>query len=115
MLENNDLLDDNEQRSLGDYSIDICNIVTYIINSLNDYGLEDFVVESKAHYQNQQPTHVVVSRVGMGHGAMELLTLTRNNIDQRIESIAIMLNRNMIDREKVIEYANKNGLDKFQY
>lgn len=115
MLELNKLLDDNERRSLGDYSIDIANIVTYIIMYLGDSGLVEAHVSSKALYMNQQPTHIVISIAGLGHGTIELLTLTRDNIDERIESIVVLLQSQLIDRQTALDYNKKLGLERFIY
>lgn len=118
MLEDNKLLDRNEEFLNTRFSDDISSIVDYVKDSLNEmYKLEDVRVEAKSHYRNQTPTHIVVKILGVGHGTIEVLTLTRKNIDQRIESIAVLLldgirNNN---KKKQVEYTARTNLLKFEY
>ncbi len=102
-IENNKLLIRNEEDLKKGFANEIFEIVNYITDSLKSQGLSGIRVKAKSHYMNQIATHIVCQIIGVGHGTIELQTLTRNNINERIESIATMftlqLSKPIVEKE----------------
>ena len=65
----------------------IDEIVDYIKNQLEENIDFPIKVHPVSHFAGEQPTHIVIKAVGIGHATIELFSLTRANLDIRIKLI----------------------------